>query len=73
MTRQHFETVAAIIKAGVANSAHYLTGNARKVALDAQWRIAADLGDAFQLANKRFDHKRFMTACGFDNDGAPNF
>jgi hypothetical protein len=72
MTRKHFETVAAVIKSGVDTSAHYLTGNARKVALDAQWRIAADLGDAFQRENARFDFTRFMAACGFDNNGEPS-
>lgn len=57
MTRKHYEAVAAIVAARLAATDSRTAGG---VLCD----LAADLADAFQAENPRFDRLRFFAACG---------
>lgn len=58
LTKKHFEGIARIINAKQVTMTE-------KAAKDALYVIAYDLGTYFKQQNERFDHERFMEACGF--------
>ena len=64
MTRKHFETIAAAIKAHATMARHYPTQE-RNATLDALGGVADTIADACRQDNPRFDRRRFMEACGF--------
>ena len=58
MTREHFEKIAASIK---AEKECYTN----TIIIGAMRRMAETLADTFRGVNPRFDRERFLTACGF--------
>ena len=59
-TRQHYQAIASIIRAeltphGIINSDH------TNLPLT---RLAENLAEYFAKDNPRFDHKKFLSACG---------
>lgn len=76
MTRKHFEMIAASIKAEVDRlRAERDLFNKQGMTNRADSRVKLENGvylatcriaQAFAKENPRFDHRRFLTACGFD-------
>jgi hypothetical protein len=65
MTRKHFETIAAAIKAQATTARNCYPPQERNATLDALGGVADTIADACRQDNPRFDRRRFMEACGF--------
>lgn len=62
MSRAHFQLVADVIRARVR-----LHG-ARPLRVSTLQELTKDFADAFAATNPRFNRRRFIEACGFNDD-----
>lgn len=65
MTRKHYETIAAAIKAQATTARNCYPTQERNATLDALGGVADTIAHVCRQDNPRFDYMRFMTACGF--------
>jgi hypothetical protein len=69
LTKQHFETIAAVLKSTKPEAAEYDIFEAKRTAPQAaflQWQqIVTAMANRFEQMNPRFQRGRFYTACGF--------
>ena len=61
MTRKDFELIASAIKDSRTN---YSRPNHNKAVNE----VAYNMADALAETNSKFDHRRFLTACGLEED-----
>lgn len=65
LTKATFEQTAAIIRARLERTKYDYDADSRETASTVLYGIALDFSGMFSASNGRFDHGRFMAACGF--------